>query len=114
MLWSATQPTERAVAERSRVADEFRARLRARSVTVHINDSLEELGVILDAVEEFELAVQAHGGDLMVDEPPPGHPPEPDNPDFVLPTRHSGESATWLATRIQQAKHKLQRPRLQH
>ncbi len=115
MQRSATQhPTEVAVTERARVAEEFRARLLARDITVHINDSLEELGLILDAVEEFELVVQSHGGDLMVDEPPPGHSAEPDDPEFVLPARHPGESATWFATRIQQAKHKIQRQRQKH
>lgn len=115
MQRSATHPpTEVAATERARVADEFRARLLSRDITVHINDSLEELGLILDAVEEFELVVQAHGGDLMVDEPPPGRAPEPDDPEFVLPSRHPGESATWFATRIQEAKQRIQRQHQKH
>lgn len=113
MTTSGAHPTEIAAAERDRVADEFRNRLQSRGVTVHINDSLAELGLILEAVESFEFEVERSGGDLMVDEPPPGQAAQPDDPAFVLPARLTGESATWFATRIEAATHQLQRRRPQ-
>ncbi|MEO5800425.1 MAG: hypothetical protein ABIZ70_07955 [Gemmatimonadales bacterium] len=113
MTQPATHPTALAAAERDRVAEEFQARLQSRGVTVHINDSLAELGLILEAIESFEFEVERSGGDLMVDEPPSGQVAEPDDPAFVIPARLSGESATWFATRIEAATHQLQRRRPQ-
>lgn len=109
MTMSRAHPTDLAAAERDRVAEEFRARLHSRGVVVHSNDSLAELGLILEAVESFEFEVERGGGDLMVDEPPRGQVAQPDDPAFVLPARLTGESATWFATRIEAATHQLQR-----
>ena len=109
MTRPASTSTDPAIAERDRVADGFRARLRSRGITLHSTDTLAELGLILESVEEFELQVESHGGDLMVDEPPVGHTAQPDDPAFVLPVRHTGESPTWFANRIQQARYAIQR-----
>ena len=78
-------------------------RLRMRNVDVTGQESPEETVTLLEAVERFELAVQSHGGDLMVDEPPPGHEAEPDDPGFVIPRRGEGESVGDYVQRIDAA-----------
>ncbi len=64
--------TDGASAELARVAEQLAARLRGRGVTLHASDSADELGSLLEAVEAFENAVEANGGDLLVDEAPAG------------------------------------------
>lgn len=78
-------------------------RLRMRNVQVDGTETPEETVALLEAVERFELAVQSHGGDLMVDEPPPGHAAEPDDPLFVIPARGAGERAATYVERIDAA-----------
>ena len=78
-------------------------RLRMRNVQVDGDETPEEIVALLEAVERFELAVQSHGGDLMVDEPPRGHPAEPDDPLFVIPARNAGEGAAAYVERIDAA-----------
>jgi hypothetical protein len=90
--------------ERRRVADEMGARLRARGVRLDGRETGEQLADLLDAVEEFESTVEAHGGDLMVDEPVrSGARLSPDNRAFVLPVRREGESVSALIGRIAEA-----------
>jgi broad specificity phosphatase PhoE len=93
--------------EQQRVADQVADRLRKRGVFVHPRDSAEDVATLLEAVEAFEAAVEKNGGDLMVDEPPVGQSAEPDNPEFVLPERHNGESAMAFASRIEAMSAKL-------
>jgi hypothetical protein len=76
----------------SRVSQELSGRLRARGVDVHEDDSPEAIVRILEAVETFERAVEARGGDLMLDEPPANHAGQPDDPHFLLPQRGGDES----------------------
>ena len=78
-------------------------RLRMRNVPVTGDETPEETVQLLEAVERFELAVQSHGGDLMVDEPPPGNAAEPDDPMFVIPQRSAGESVADFVERIDAA-----------
>src|SRR2546429_954978 len=52
--------------ERAAAAAEVSARLRSRGVAVTGGESPEDLVDLLAAVERFEAAVEAHGGDLMV------------------------------------------------
>jgi hypothetical protein len=90
--------------ERRRVADELGARLRARGVRLDGRETGEQLANLLDAVETFEGAVEAHGGDLMVDEPVRSEARvSPDNRAFVLPVRREGESVAALIGRIAEA-----------
>lgn len=86
--------------DRRRVAEEYRARLRGRGIALHASDSLDQLGMIMDAVEMFEREVEAHGGDLMVDEPPPGSEAAPDVPGFALLRREDHESAEAYVSRL--------------
>ena len=78
-------------------------RLRERGVRMFDDETPEEVVTLLEAVERFELAVQTHGGDLMVDEPPAGHDPEPDDPEFVIPPRNDGEPAAAYIERVEAA-----------
>jgi len=86
-------------------------RLRRRGVKVSRRESPEELADLLSAIERFEAAVQAHGGDLFVDDL---RSSEPDDPHFVLPSRKRGENTAAYITRIDEAreglKHHARRP----
>ena len=97
--------------EREHVAAEIAARLRSRGVAVTGRESSEELVTLLDAVERFERAVQALGGDLMVDEPPPGEAPDPDDFHFVIPVRRPNEAVAAYVGRLDERVEKLRRHR---
>src|SRR4051812_36184938 len=79
-------------------------RLRRRGVYVSRNETPEELADLLSAIERFEGAVQARGGDLMVDDL---RSSEPDDPHFVLPSRKRGEATAAYITRINAAREAL-------
>ena len=84
----------------ARVSMDLAGRLRALGVEVHDDDSAEAIVGIVEAVEAFEHAVRAQGGDLMMDEPPANQAGEPDDPHFLLPSRGADESSTDFATRL--------------
>ena len=88
-----TDADERVVAE---VAD----KLRRRGVTVTGAERSDDLADLLTAVERFEAAVEAHGGDLMVDDL---NSSEPDDRHFVLPRRAPGEAIRPYIARIEAA-----------
>jgi hypothetical protein len=69
------------------------ARITARGVRLNGDETSDEITAIADALERFERAVEARGGDLMVDEPPPGQLGRPDETRFRLPVRGKGVSA---------------------
>lgn len=75
-------------------------RLRSAGVDVDDNSQPEDLARLLEAVERFEAAVRKCGGDLMVDEPPRGSEPQPDDPRFMIPQRHDDESLSAYRLRI--------------
>ena len=74
--------------------------LRQRGVSLTGRESNDELVNLLDAVEEYELAVERRGGDLMMDEAPEGETPQPDDVHFALPRRGERESASDYLVRI--------------
>jgi hypothetical protein len=84
--------------------DQAIARLHARGIEVDADTPMETVGDLLEAVEAFERAVEAHGGDLMIDTPPAR---QPDDPRFVLPTRNADESLASLERRIRSASQRL-------
>ena len=86
--------------EITRVTQEIATRLRARGIGVSDADSPEDVVRILEALERFEQAVEAAGGDLMMDEPPGNERAEPDDPHFLLPKRRDDESATAYIQRL--------------
>jgi len=85
------------------VARETADRLRSRGVRLDGKESVDQLAAMEDAVEQFEEAVIARGGDLMVDEGSPGHAPQPDDPHFALPMRGEHESVAAYVERIEKA-----------
>jgi hypothetical protein len=89
--------------ELERTAETVSDRLRARGVSMREDDSAEDVVRVLEAVEAFEGAVVAAGGDLMVDEPPPEGHAQPDDPRFRLPVRGEGEPAGLYLDRIARA-----------
>jgi hypothetical protein len=88
---------------RAAVAAELAAKLAARGVELNGDETSDEVADILDAVERFERAVQARGGDLMVDEKPGGRPQLPDDRHFVVPDRHGDESVDGYLDRLREA-----------
>ena len=90
-------------ADFSRATAEIARRLGSRGIETHEADSPEDVVRIMDAVEIFERAVIAHGGDLMVDEPPQPGAGRPDDPHFLLPLRGSDESAAAYTGRLKAA-----------
>jgi hypothetical protein len=82
-------------------------RLRERGIRVTPADSDEDVADLLDAVERFEAAVEARGGDLFVNRI---GSPEPENPAFVPPEREPDESAGDYRHRIEAAAGRLRRP----
>jgi len=75
--------------ERTAAAAEVTARLRGRGIALTGAERPEDLVDLLSAVERFEGAVEAHGGDLMVDDL---KSTQPDDRNFVVPRRARGET----------------------
>ncbi|HET9385365.1 MAG TPA: hypothetical protein VFO67_09470 [Gemmatimonadales bacterium] len=82
------------------VAGEVADRLRRRGIPISGDEQPQDLADLLSAVELFEAAVEARGGDLMVDDLTSS---EPDDPHFVLPSRATDESVRDYTARINEA-----------
>ena len=96
------------MSEREDVAGEVTDRLRRRGVTVGGSDKPDDLAELLSAVERCEAAVEAHGGDLMVDDLKSSRP---DDRHFVLPRRGHAEPTMAYVARIDEATANLRRHR---
>ena len=92
--------------ERTAAAAEVTARLRGRGIAVTGAESPEDLVNLLSAVERFEKAVEAHGGDLMVDDLKSARP---DDRHFVVPRRAHREAVRAYIGRIDEATVQLRR-----
>ena len=79
------------------VAAEVADRLRRRGIPLRGDERPEDLADLLGGVERFERAVEARGGDLMVDDL---KSPQPDDPHFVLPARMPDEPVRDYIVRI--------------
>jgi hypothetical protein len=96
----------------NRLDEERQARLEAeyrlseRGIEVAAADTDEEVADLLEAIERFETAVEARGGDLFVDRIGSS---EPENPAFVPPERQPGEIARDYQRRIEAAAGQLRR-----
>jgi hypothetical protein len=90
-------------AELRRVMRQTADRLRTRGVALTGHESSDELVALFDAVERFELATESRGGDLMMDEPPEGSTPQPDDVHFALPRRGRQESVASYLGRLDAA-----------
>jgi hypothetical protein len=82
---------------------EVAARLRSAGIDIADDTNPDALTSLLDAVETFEAAVRAAGGDLMVDEPPHGHEAQPDDQRFMLPKQRADETVESYGERIRAA-----------
>ena len=92
--------------ERDGVAMENEGRLRQKGVLLTGGEGSAELDDLMTAVERFEAAVIARGGDLFVDTP---FSDQPEDARFVIPQRIPGEDAEAYAARINEAAGKLER-----
>jgi hypothetical protein len=90
-------------AEVERVSRQVAGHLATLGIEVGADASVETLRAIADAVEDFEEAVRARGGDLMVDEPPRGEGGQPDDRDFALPRPRADETAAAYLNRLEAA-----------
>lgn len=84
----------------ARVGMQLTGRLSALGIRLDGDESPESLGQLADAIEQFEDAVESRGGDLMIDEPPPGSASKGDNADFVLPRRAADETIPAFIRRL--------------
>ena len=91
-------------AERERVSMIVAATLHARGVTLTGSETSDQLADILSAVERFEAAVSALGGDRMVND---RNSNQPENELFVLPARAADESPGRYADRLAVAAERL-------
>jgi hypothetical protein len=91
---------------RKAAAAEVTTRLRDRGIDVTGSEKGEDLADLLSAVQRFEAAVEAHGGDLMVDDLKSSRP---DDRHFVVPRRAKGEVARTYIGRIDEATARLRR-----
>jgi hypothetical protein len=85
---------------------EVAERLRRRGIALTGAERSGDLADLLSAVERFEKTVEAHGGDLMVDDLKSS---QPDDRHFVLPRREHGESIRAYIIRIDNAADGLRR-----
>jgi hypothetical protein len=91
--------------ERDGATLELAGRLRQRGVLLTGRESSGQLDDLMTAIDRFEAAVIARGGDLFVNTPS-SNPPE--NPDFVIPSRVPGEDPEAYAARINAAAERLE------
>jgi hypothetical protein len=94
------------VEEQHNARREAEARLSDRKIPLSANDTDEEIADLLEAVENFERAVEALGGDLMINRIGAD---EPQDAAFVLPVRQAGEGAAEYTGRVQAATAELRR-----
>ena len=90
--------------ERARAAAEVAARLRQRGIALTGAERPDDLVDLLSAVERFEAVVEAHGGDLMVDDLKSS---QPDDRHFIVPRRGNGETVRAYVARIDEAAARL-------
>ena len=92
--------------ERDGAALELTGRIRQKGVLLTGRETSAQLDDLITAIERFEGAVVARGGDLFINTPT-SDPPE--NPDFVIPRRVPSEDAEVYAARINEAAGRLER-----
>ena len=91
--------------ERDSAALELGGRIRQKGVLLTGRETSSQLDDLMTAIDRFEAAVIARGGDLFVNTPS-SDPPE--NPDFVIPRRVPGEDSEAYAARINEAANRLE------
>ncbi|HEX6628374.1 MAG TPA: hypothetical protein VF105_10480 [Gemmatimonadaceae bacterium] len=92
--------------ERDSATREMGGRLRQKGVLLTGRETSAQLDDLITAVDRFEVAVEARGGDLFVNTPSSD---QPESPDFVIPQRAPGEEAEAYAARINEAAQRLEK-----
>jgi hypothetical protein len=92
--------------DRERATELQAARLRGRQVPLTGRETSDDIVEMTTAVERFEAAVMALGGDSMTNAPD-SH--DPDDEALVLPRRRDGEDARDYAERVTAAADRLGR-----
>jgi hypothetical protein len=92
--------------ERDAASLENSGRLRQKGVLLTGTETSSQLDDIMTAVERFEAAVVARGGDLFVNTP---FSDQPEDPDCVIPRRIAGEEPEDYAARINEAAGRLEK-----
>lgn len=90
--------------ERRHATDVIESQLRRRGIRVTGSESSDEAADILSAVERFEAAVSALGGDRFVNDP---RSQDPEDKRFVVPERHDDERGSEYARRVLDAAERL-------
>lgn len=83
--------------QRKHIRDEFEAWLRHRYVPLFGSESDEEVLSMVNAIERFESAVSAVGGDLMIDSPDSA---DPEHPEHLIPRRRDDEAPDAYVARV--------------
>ena len=91
-------------ADRARVARNVAAQLTQRGAGLTGDESPDDLVTLLEAVDRFEAARRARGGDSFTNSPDSS---DPDDPELVLPRRQPDEDAGSYASRIRAAAERL-------
>lgn len=91
--------------ERDAARMELAGRVRQKGVLIDGSETPAQLDDLLSAIDRFEAAVIARGGDLMVNTPTSS---QPEDPRFVIPRRESGEDVDIYAGRILAAAARLE------
>jgi hypothetical protein len=92
--------------ERDAAAIELGGRIRQKGVLLTGRETSGELDDLMTAIDRFEAAVVARGGDLFVNTP---FSDQPESPDFVVPRRVAGEDAEAYAARINAVAERLEK-----
>jgi thymidine phosphorylase len=90
--------------ERRHATEIIESQLRQRGIEIRGDESSDDAADLLSAVERFEAAVEALGGDRFVNDP---RSRDPEDRRFVIPQRRPGESARDYAARILDAAQRL-------
>ncbi len=90
--------------ERDHAADMAYSQLRQRGINVTGEENALDLATLLEAVERFEAAVSALGGDRMTNAPDSN---QPDDPRLVIPSRRDDEGVRDYVRRIDEATERL-------
>lgn len=92
--------------ERDAARIELTGRIHQKGVLLTGRETTAQLDDLFTAIDRFEAAVIARGGDLMVNMPT-SEPPE--NPEFVIPRREPAEDADIYSGRILSAAARLEK-----
>jgi thymidine phosphorylase len=90
--------------ERQHATDIIESQLRQRGIRVTGDESSDDAADLLSAVERFESAVSALGGDRFVNDP---RSRNPEDKDMVIPRRNDGERADAYTRRVLDAADRL-------